>query len=171
VDRGVTVAIAVVVLLLVGVPLFAWWVGGRRFWTRLKPGPDPCLPRALIREHGLSPDEVLEVERAVTWGKELQDARLRAAVVDWAQRYQAAVLEQRASRSALHDWGLIAFLLWGAAVLAYVVFAVARGRWGDVNWFTAAYWVAIGVLGWRRRTGPARAIERNCGPPSAPAGG
>ena len=50
------------------------------------------------------------------------------------------------------------------AVLARVVFAVAEGRWGDVNWFTVAMYAVLGAQGWRRLTGPQRAVEHNSDP-------
>ena len=81
---GMAVGVVLVVVLLVGLPLLAWWVGGRRIWGRLTPGAEPDRYREMVRRHALSPSEAAEVEAAATWGRELHDPRLRAAVVDWA---------------------------------------------------------------------------------------
>jgi hypothetical protein len=40
----------------------------------------------MARRHELRPAERSVVERAATWGRELHDARLRAAVVELAER-------------------------------------------------------------------------------------
>jgi hypothetical protein len=37
----VTGAVIVVVAILLGLPLLAWWVGSRRVWSRLRPGAIP----------------------------------------------------------------------------------------------------------------------------------
>jgi hypothetical protein len=37
----VTGAVIVVVAILLGLPLLAWWVGSRRVWSGLRPGADP----------------------------------------------------------------------------------------------------------------------------------
>jgi hypothetical protein len=58
--------------------------------------------------------------------------------------------------------------------LVNVSAAPGRGRWtprtrgvagplAHVNWFTLAYWLLVGVVGWRWRTGPERAIRLNMG--------
>ena len=52
--------VAVVVLLL-GLPLLAWRVGGRRFWGRLRGRDRPDLYRELVLRHRLRPGEVAEV--------------------------------------------------------------------------------------------------------------
>ena len=85
----------VVVVLAVGLPLLAWWVGGRRFWNRAYSTETGELYRRMVREHGLRPAEIAQVEGALTWGRELQDARLRTAVVVWAQELQRAAEERR----------------------------------------------------------------------------
>ncbi|MGY1858258.1 hypothetical protein [Modestobacter sp. SYSU DS0290] len=163
--------VIVVVVVLVGLPLLAWWVGGRRFWSRLRPTvvddgltAEWRLRRELARRHGLSPDELGTVENAVTWGKELADPRLRAATAEWAQQQ----VELRAVRPRWIDgrWLPVLVVAWGAGIAAYVVFAVVQGDWGDVNWFSGLSWLGWGVLGWRMRGGPQRALQRNSGPPA-----
>ena len=88
-------AVIVIVLIAVGLPLLAWWIGGRRFWARLQPRQEPDLYRQLVQRHHLRPAEVAQVESAVMWGRELADERLRAAVVDWARALLAAEEERR----------------------------------------------------------------------------
>jgi hypothetical protein len=56
---------------------------------------------------------------------------------------------------------VVLFAAWGAALVAYLTFRVAQGRWGDENWFGLAYWLSIAVLGRRWQTGPARAMRLN----------
>ncbi|MQA34573.1 hypothetical protein [Modestobacter roseus] len=160
--------VALVVILL-GLPLLAWWVSRRRMWSRLRPSPAPDtsewrVRRDIARRHELSPRETGEMESAVDAGRAVDDPRLRAATVEWA-RYR---LDARATQPRWIEgrWLPVLLIAWGAGVVAHVVFAVAEGRWGDVNWLTAAAWVGWAVFGWRSRSGPQRALERNSGPPS-----
>jgi hypothetical protein len=153
----VLVALGIAVVVLVGIPWFAWWVGRRRFWSRQSSLLDPHVSRELIARHGLRPTDFALVERAATWGREVSGDRLRAAVVDLAARK----VEAAGRRRPVPPWLVVLFVVWGAGIAAYVVFAVAQGRWGDVNWFTAAWWVAAAVIGRRWRNGPERAMRRN----------
>ncbi|WP_147332056.1 hypothetical protein [Geodermatophilus marinus] len=151
-------------LIAVGLPLLAWWVGGRAFWRRLRPGAEPDTYRAVVRRHGLRPAEAAQVEGAVTWGRELADPRLRAAVVDWAQELQRLAEERRerwAARRLLVVLVLLAYAgLLGGAVLRSAV----RGEWGPL--LSGAFWALVWVLpGAWLAGGPRRAIERNSGPP------
>ena len=156
---GAWVALAV---LLVGLPLTAWWLGGRRFWNRLEPGSEPDRYRELVRRHALRPTEAAEVESAVTWGRELQDPRLRAAAVDWAQTMQADGL----ARSARYPWVrrvLLPLAVVGAVLgIVFLVHDVLAEGWsalGDHVW--ALVWLL--PTGWLA-AGPSRAIRRNRGP-------
>ena len=157
-----TVAWVALVLLLVGLPLAAWWLGGRRFWGRLRPGSEPDPYRELVRRHGLSPTEAAQVEGAVTWGRELQDPRLRAAVVDWAQSLQADARE----RSARHPWvrrvvvPLLAVL--ALVALAGLVHDVVTEGWSAL---TDRVWTLVWVLAlaWALPR-PRRAIRLNSSP-------
>jgi hypothetical protein len=157
----VTVAIGAAVLVLVGIPLLAWWVGGRRSWGRLAPPDDPYLSLAMSRRHGLQPLEHAVVEGAATWGRELHDDRLRAAAVELAERHVRAT----GGRRQPSPWLVIPFAGWGAAIVGYDVFRVAQGEWSHANWLILGFWSYVAFLGWRWQTGPERAIRLNS-PPS-----
>ncbi|MGY1705502.1 hypothetical protein ACI79C_13105 [Geodermatophilus sp. SYSU D00697] len=132
------VAIGVAVLLLVGVPLLAWWVARRRFWSRQSAPLEPHVSRELIARHGLAPAEYALVDRAATWGREVSDDRLRAAVVDLAaQRVEAA-----GRRAAPAPWLVVLVVVWGAVIAGSVAFAVAQGRWGAGATSTGSPWPA-----------------------------
>ncbi|MGY1624829.1 hypothetical protein ACI789_21710 [Geodermatophilus sp. SYSU D00965] len=164
-STSVVVAVGFVLLFLVGGPLFAWWLGRRRFWERQSGLLEPHVSRELAARHGLRPTEFALVDRAATWGREVSDDRLRAAVVDLATQKVGAASRRPAPR----PWLVVLAVVWGAAIAGVVVFAVAQGRWGDVNWVTAAWWGVLAVVGNRWRTGPERAIRRN-GPRLDPPG-
>jgi hypothetical protein len=162
----VTVAWIALAFLLVGVPLLAWWLGGRRFWSRLRPGSERDVYRELVRRHALTPTEAAKVEEAVNWGRELHDPRLRAAVVDWAQTLQADARE----RTARHPWvrRVLTPLVVGAGLLALagVVQEVRSEGWSalaDHVW--ALLWLLPVVWSSPR---PRRAIARNSDPGGAP---
>ncbi|MCV2489145.1 hypothetical protein OF117_07190 [Geodermatophilus sp. YIM 151500] len=53
--------VLVILVILVGLPLLAWWLGGRSFWSRLEPGAEADLHRTLVRRHRLRPGEVVQV--------------------------------------------------------------------------------------------------------------
>lgn len=70
-----TNALITVVAILLGLPLLAWWLGGRRFWARLRPGAEPHPWGDAMRRLGLTPREAAQVESAVAWGRRLVDSR------------------------------------------------------------------------------------------------
>ena len=155
---------AALAVLVVGLPLAAWWIGGWRFWGRATPGSERDVYREMVRRHALRPAEAAQVEGAVTWGRELQDPRLRAAVVDWAQALQAEARE----RSARHPWvrrvALPVLVVAGVLAVAGLVHEVLTEGWAalaDHAW--TVLWVL--VVGWLAPR-PRRAIARNSGPPS-----
>ena len=119
-------------LILLGLPLLAWWVGGRAFWSRPRPGVDGDLHRAIVLRHGLRPAEIPQVEGALTWGRQLADPRLRAAVVDWGQQMQRLAAEQRVHRSRAGRVALGLLFLWLVVLLIGAVVAVVEQRWGDL---------------------------------------
>jgi hypothetical protein len=166
---GVGGAIVVLLALLVGLLLVGWWVAGRPGLDRLGAAREPDLRPAVMAAHALTSAEADQVQRAVTWGRELTDPRLRAAAVDWAQRVEGRNRRRRERRPEVEGWLVSAFVVAGAGVIGYAVLAVTQGRWGDIDWFTAAQWLLFGAVGWRRRQGPARAITLNSEPPPASA--
>jgi hypothetical protein len=162
---GVGVAIVLVLLVLVGLPLLAWWVATRPVLDRLGAGAEED-PRALvIQAHALTLAEADEVERAVTWGRALTEPRLRAAAVDWATRLEGAARRRRERRGQLDAWLIVLAVVAGAGAVGYAVFAVVADRGDGLPWVTVVQWLLFSAIGWRRRQGPARAIVLNSGPP------
>jgi hypothetical protein len=157
-----TSAIIVVVAILLGLPLLAWWSGNRRFWSRLRPGADPDPWGDAMRRFGLTPQETAQVESAVTWRRRLDDERLRQAAVLWAQQ----LIEQTEARRRIRSsWGRAAVLLGAVAVLAAAMYWVSV-RHGEFPWNTVVWWVIWpAVLAWLAR-GPRRAIRVNSEPGS-----
>jgi hypothetical protein len=161
-----TAGIVTVVLLLVGFPLLMWWVGGRRFWNRAYGTETGELYRRIVREHRLTPAETAQVEGAVAWGRELQDERLRAAVVAWA----TALRERTDARRRAHPRRAVAarvvMVVWAGLLVVSIGLAVADGEWGHLVQ-SLFYAVGIGLPTALAARGPRRAIERNSGQPSA----
>jgi hypothetical protein len=156
----VIAGIVTVVLLLVGLPLLAWWVGGRRFWSRAHGTETGELYRRMVRAHGLRPGEAAAVERAVTWGRELQDERLRAAVVDWARELQRLTAERRARHPTRRRVLLGLLLAWLLTGLGVAAVQIAHGDLGPLVRI-GIYAVLLAWPGRRLATGPRRAAERN----------
>ncbi len=68
-----------------------------------------------MRQFGLTPQETAQVESAVTWGRRLDDERLRLAAVQWARQ----LIEQGEARRRIHSRsGRVAVLLGLIGVLA-----------------------------------------------------
>ena len=84
-------ALVVILVIAVGLPLVAWWIGGRRFWGGLRPGSETDPWGDLVRRHSLSAAEVARVATAVPRGRPLADPRLRPAAAELA----AELLEQQ----------------------------------------------------------------------------
>ena len=149
-----------IVLILVGLPLLAWWVGSRAYWFRLRPRAHPDAWRELVLRHRLSAADAPRVAYAVPRGLPLEEPPLRAAAVDWAER----VIEQETFRWPASRRGRIvaAFVgLWVLGNVGFLLYLVLRGRPGDVNWSTLVLYAGL-VLWWRRRRRLLRqAVERN----------
>jgi hypothetical protein len=103
---------------------------------------------------------------ALTWGRELQDERLRAAVVDWARELQRGAAERRHRHPTRRRILLGLLLVWGTGALVLAAVQVAHGDLGPLV-TAAVYGVLLGWPGRLAVRGPRRAIERNSGPPSA----
>lgn len=153
-----------VVVVLVGLPVLAWWVGGRPGWDRLSAGREADPRPTVIAAHDLTLPEADEVERAVTWGRALADPRLRAAAVDWARRLEAAAQRRRERRPQVEGWLVVLAVVVGAGAVGYAVLGALTDRWAGVPWLPVVQWLVFSAIGWRRRQGPARAIALNSGP-------
>ncbi len=154
-------------LLLLGLPLLAWWVGGRRFWARLERLAGSDLYREMVLRHRLRPAEIAQVEGAVTWGRELQDPRLRAAVVDWARTLRAEQEERgrRHPRRRRVVWAIC--VVWLTVAVASLISRIVQEGWTEVfDLWWMALWLAVIV--WTSRA-PGRALRLNSRP--APASG
>ena len=159
-----TAAWVTVGLLVLGVPLLAFWLGGRRVWARIEArgASDPAAE--IMRRHGLSTREAGDVVSAVTRGEALADPGQRAAAVELAEltlrnlypRWQDVSVTRRVFRALGAVWFVI--------VIAGLVFAVAFGRLGDVNWVPVPLilWSLIAPLWqiWKLR----KAVAVNSGP-------
>jgi hypothetical protein len=164
----VTAAWVTVVLLVLGVPLLAFWLGGRRVWARIEArgANDPAAE--ILRRHGLSTREAGEVVSAVTRGEALADPGQRAAAVELAEltlrnlypRWQDASVTRRVFR--------VLAAVWAVSAVSALVFAVAFGRLGDVNWFVLPLiFSSVGTplwQSWKLR----RAVALNSGPADTP---
>ena len=124
----------VVLVLLVGLPLLVRQLGRQGFWARLRNRMDADPEAELLRRHGLAAREAALVTAAVDRGRELDDPALRRAAVDLA-RLSLSRHQPQGPRSPA---GPVVLLLsvWGTLVVADGAFALAFGRFGDVNWFT-----------------------------------
>lgn len=152
-----TAAWVIIGLLVLGLPLLAWWVGGRRVWGRLRPGAEPDPWRDAMREYRLTPQETATVESAVNWGRRLEDPRLRFAAVAWAR----AQLERKAAlRSGRPTWlrRLVVALL-VAALGAVTFWWVHEGA--DFPWWLLLYSLLSTVGSAWLESAPRRAVRLN----------
>ncbi|TFV77551.1 hypothetical protein E4P39_06155 [Blastococcus sp. CT_GayMR19] len=123
-------------LILAGLPLLLWQLGRQGYWTRLRTRVDADPAAELLRRHDLAAREAAAVTTAVERGRELEDPALRRAAVDLA-RLSLARSQPRGSGTS---WGsrvvVLLAAVWGTLVVADAGFALAFGRFADVNWFT-----------------------------------
>ena len=129
-------ALILFLLLVGGLALLVRQLRREGYWTGLRARMDADPAAELLRRHGLAAGEAALVTAAVDRGRELDDPALRRAAVDLA-RLSLARYELRDPRSAPGS-GLVVLLAsgWGTLVVADGAFALAFGRFGDVNWFT-----------------------------------
>lgn len=159
------VSLAAVLVIAVGLPVFAWWIAGRPYWSRLRPGAEPDPWRELVRRHGLSAREAARIATDVPRGVRLPDPRLRRAAVDWArslieQEQRVRLPRDPRARPAV----VLAVVVGTATALGLLVADVASGEGADVPWVVVAIWVVVGVWDVRRRRGLRRTIELNAEP-------
>jgi hypothetical protein len=163
----VTAAWIFVAVLIIGLPLLAWWLGGRRFWARQE-ARDPAVE--IMRRHGLTTAEAARVVAAVPRGSELEDPRMRAAAVELAQLTLAQVVPTWQDASTGRRVLLVLTSVWVLVVVANAAFAVAFGNLGDVSWFhLAGAAVIVGSPFWQSRR-LRQTIALNAGPGPADGG-
>jgi len=157
----VIAALVAVLVIAVGLPLLAWWVAGRRCWSRLRPGAEPDPWRDLVRRHGLSAGEAARISADVPRGLRFPDPRLRRAAVDWAR----SLLKQEQVRlprdPRIRGVVVVVVIVWATTALGLLVFQATSGEGIDLNWFPVAVWTVMGVWGVRRRRALRRTIELN----------
>ena len=91
-------ALVVILVILVGLPLVPWWIGGRRFWGRLRPGSEPDPWGDLVGRHSL-----FAAEAALVRGAARAAAGRSAARPAAAERAAALLEEQRPGGSCAGD--------------------------------------------------------------------
>jgi len=150
----------IIVLILVGLPLLAWWVGGRSFWSRLRPAADRDAWRELVQRHGLSSSDAPRVAHAAPRGMALDEPRLRAAAVDWAGR----LIEQETVRWPMSRIGRFlagAAVAWFLCICGFLLHRVLTGHPEDVNWGMVILYGGFAFWFRRRRRLLRRTIELN----------
>lgn len=164
-----TAALIAVLLILLGLPLLAWWIGGRPVWSRLKPGRGPDPHGDFVRRHRLTPAEQTQVFAAVTRGRALDDERLRAATVDLA----GETLKQVGAfgRGGTRAQRIVSLLLvlWFVALVVDVVAALVSAGPSDFPWFGLMAVVGVVAIPLVQRRAARRAIRLN-GEPEPEAG-
>ncbi|SFT55553.1 hypothetical protein SAMN05660657_01494 [Geodermatophilus amargosae] len=159
-----TAAVVSIVLLLVGLPLLAFWLGGRRSWSRLRPGRGADPWGDLVRAHGLSAGEAAAVSTAVARGRRLDDERLRRAAVAHARQALSGLQWREATRGQRVLLVLVA--VWLLLQVVGIAVRLVAGEPEDVSWgVVAVLAVAVGAtVVFRRRLH--RAVALNSGPPA-----
>jgi hypothetical protein len=151
----------------IGLPLGAWWVGGRPVWARSdqRARRAQAAHREWVARHGLTSAELAEVQSAVARGAAVQDPRLRASAVEEARR-QLGTWGARGD-VAQRVWLVLGVLWIGAAVILIVVTA-ATGDWSWHFLVPVVNVAAIAVPQVLLRRNLRRAIYRNSAGAAAP---
>jgi hypothetical protein len=162
----VLIGLLAILALLVGLPLLFWWLGRRRFWNSGHPAFEDAVYREMVARHRLDPGETARVQGAVTWGRELDDSRLRAAVVDWAAR-MVAEEQRRRDRWPWTRSRWFAGLMLVAAV-AVLALLISRQGWNSLGVLIPV--LLANLVSARMSTGARRALRLNAalGPEDAP---
>ena len=154
-----------VLLLVVGLPLLVWLLARRGASSNLRTRLDADPATQLLRRHGLAGRDAAAVTAAVERGRQLQDPALRRAAVDLA-RLSLARDEPRRSQASTGQRAVVVMVaVWVSLVVVDAVFALAFGRFGDVNWFTLVGAALVVSSPLRRGLRLHRAIELNADRP------
>ena len=155
-------------LILAGLPLLLWQLGRQGYWARLRTRVDADPAAELLRRHDLAAREAAAVTTAVERGRELQDPALRRAAVELARLSLARSQPRGGETSWGSRVGVLLAAVWGTLVIADAGFALAFGRFGDVNWFTLGGAALVFSSPIRRGLRLHRAIALNADRPAAP---
>ena len=156
------IGVLTVAVIAVGLPLFAWWVGGRRIWARLERTAQQNPYAELVRRHHLTATERAQVESDVAAGRRLDDPRLRAAAVDWAQTSLARLTESGTKAGRLNRWMFWLGWIYLLVVLAGAVFAVSFGKGvPGAFWLFLVNGIASVAPRWVMQRKLRRAVELN----------
>jgi hypothetical protein len=149
-----------IVVIVVGLPLGAWWLGGRPVWARSDERARRAVEvhREWTARHRLSSGDETEIQGAIVRGRVLEDARLRAAAVEEARRQ-------------LSVWGVpgdvsqrvrsVLALLWLGATLVLVISSTVSGHWSWNFILLAVNFTAVAVPQVVLRRNLRRAVDLN----------
>jgi hypothetical protein len=141
-------AVIILVLVAVGLPLLAWWVARRRFWTTHRARTDRDPWTAILLAHRLDPVEMREVAAAIGWGSRLPEPHLRRAVADWAGRDLRRIEEDRRHPSAFRRRAVVTALGGALLVLGVLAFRFVAGSSGagDITVLVVLTTLVVGGL-------------------------
>jgi hypothetical protein len=163
----VTAAWIAILVIAVGLPLAAWWLGSRPFWAKVRGADGEDLYRYIVTGYGLSADETRQVQAAMTGGRALADPRLRAAVANWAGQSLALLERQRNRHPTAHRLAGWLLLIGGLLVGAGLVVNVLSGDGSP--WLLTLLALNLGLqagLPFVMRRNLVRAVELNSGVPT-----
>ncbi|WP_448609250.1 hypothetical protein [Geodermatophilus sp. URMC 60] len=162
-----TAPLIAVLVIAVGLPLLAWCVARRPYWSRLRPGAEPDPWRDLVRRHGLSPGEAARIAADVPRGVRLPDPRLRRAAAEWARDLLAQEQVRLPRNPRTRGVVVVLVVVWVAAALGLLVPRLTSGEGVGIPWGAVAVWGVIGVWHVRRRRALRRAVDVNDEPAAA----